>query len=149
MQAQTKDGEDWGEWRADGNQTVIHGEAIDRKKGETKPTAYKIINRVSLLNWLLMKSGGLRSWSCRGRANPYAATARKASKNYGGSTANHIIPKKTGFLCNEFSGRGCSIPKTSFYGSRRNAPSITIDPTLEYTRKSQQTRSSVAFPTAC
>jgi phage/plasmid-associated DNA primase len=42
----TKAGEDWGEFRADGNQTVIHGEAIDRKKGETKPTAYKIINRV-------------------------------------------------------------------------------------------------------
>ena len=42
----TRTGEDWGEWRADGNQTVIHGEAIDRKKGETKPTAYKIINRV-------------------------------------------------------------------------------------------------------
>ena len=42
----TRSGEDWGEWRADGNQTVIYGEAIDRKKGETKPTAYKIINRV-------------------------------------------------------------------------------------------------------
>jgi hypothetical protein len=39
-------GGDWGEFRADGNQTVIHGEAIDRKKGETKPTRYKIINRV-------------------------------------------------------------------------------------------------------
>jgi hypothetical protein len=35
-------GEEWGEWRADGNQTVIYGEAIDRKKGERKPTAYKI-----------------------------------------------------------------------------------------------------------
>jgi len=42
----TKTGEDWGEWRSDGNQTVIYGEAIDRNKGETKPTAYKIINRV-------------------------------------------------------------------------------------------------------
>ena len=42
----TRSGEDWGEWRADGNQTVIHGEAIDRKKGETEPTAYRIINRV-------------------------------------------------------------------------------------------------------
>jgi phage/plasmid-associated DNA primase len=39
----TKSGEDWGEWRADGNQTVIYGEAIDQKKGETKPTAYKIV----------------------------------------------------------------------------------------------------------
>jgi phage/plasmid-associated DNA primase len=38
----TKDGVEWGEWRADGNQTVIYGEAIDRKKGEQKPTAYKI-----------------------------------------------------------------------------------------------------------
>ena len=41
----TKAGEDFGEWRADGNQTVIHGEAIDRKKGEKHPTAYKIIHR--------------------------------------------------------------------------------------------------------
>ena len=36
----TKDGKDWGEWRADGNQTLIHGKAIG--KGERKPTAYKI-----------------------------------------------------------------------------------------------------------
>jgi Bifunctional DNA primase/polymerase, N-terminal. len=38
----TQGGADWGEWRADGNQTVIHGAAIDRRKGEKKPTAYKI-----------------------------------------------------------------------------------------------------------
>ena len=31
--------------RADGNQTVIYGEAIDRKKGETSPTKYKIEKR--------------------------------------------------------------------------------------------------------
>jgi hypothetical protein len=42
----TASGEEIGEWRADGNQTVIHGEAIDKKKGETSPTAYKIENRV-------------------------------------------------------------------------------------------------------
>jgi phage/plasmid-associated DNA primase len=41
----TRSGEDWGEWRADGNQTVIYGEAIDRKRGETKPTPYKIEHR--------------------------------------------------------------------------------------------------------
>jgi phage/plasmid-associated DNA primase len=41
----TRSGEEWGEWRAAGNQTVIYGEAIDRKKGETEPTAYKIQNR--------------------------------------------------------------------------------------------------------
>jgi phage/plasmid-associated DNA primase len=41
----TKKGEDWGEWRADGNQTVIYGEAIDHNKGETHLTAYKIVNR--------------------------------------------------------------------------------------------------------
>jgi phage/plasmid-associated DNA primase len=41
----TKTGEDWGEWRADGNQTVIYGKAIDKKKGETRPTAYKMANR--------------------------------------------------------------------------------------------------------
>jgi phage/plasmid-associated DNA primase len=41
----TKTGEAWGEWRADGNQTVIHGEAIDLNKGETQATLYKIINR--------------------------------------------------------------------------------------------------------
>ena len=45
----TKTGEDWGEWRADGNQTVVHGEAIDRNKGETKPAAYKIIYRAKPL----------------------------------------------------------------------------------------------------
>ena len=42
----TVSGEGIGEWRADGNQTVIYGEAIDREKGETNPTAYKIENRV-------------------------------------------------------------------------------------------------------
>jgi putative DNA primase/helicase len=41
----TRDGKEWGEWRADKNQTVIFGEAIDRKKGETQATAYKILNR--------------------------------------------------------------------------------------------------------
>jgi hypothetical protein len=41
----TRSGEEWGEWRADGNQTVIYGEAIDRKRGETKQTAYKIEHR--------------------------------------------------------------------------------------------------------
>jgi hypothetical protein len=41
----TNAGKDFGEWRADGNQTVIHGEAIDKKKGEKIPTAYKIENR--------------------------------------------------------------------------------------------------------
>ena len=43
----TVSGEQLGEWRADGNQTVIHGEAIDTSKGETSPTAYKIDNRAS------------------------------------------------------------------------------------------------------
>jgi phage/plasmid-associated DNA primase len=42
----TVSGEDWGEWRADGNQTVIYGAAIDEKKGETVATEYKIENRV-------------------------------------------------------------------------------------------------------
>jgi phage/plasmid-associated DNA primase len=41
----TQNGAKWGEWRADGNQTVIHGAAIDRRKGEQKPTAYKIEHR--------------------------------------------------------------------------------------------------------
>jgi phage/plasmid-associated DNA primase len=45
----TRASKDWGEWRADGNQTVIYGEAIDRKKGETKPTAYRITNRAKPL----------------------------------------------------------------------------------------------------
>jgi P4 family phage/plasmid primase-like protien len=39
----TTDGEDWGEWRANGNQTVIYGKAIDPKKGETEPTKYRIV----------------------------------------------------------------------------------------------------------
>ena len=41
----TRSGKDWGEWRADGNQTVIYGAAMDPKKGETKPTAYKLEHR--------------------------------------------------------------------------------------------------------
>ena len=40
-----RSGEEFGEWRANGNQTVIHGEAIDRKRGETRPTKYTIENR--------------------------------------------------------------------------------------------------------
>ncbi len=35
-----------GEWRADGNQTLIHGCAIDRHKGETEPTDYRFLNEV-------------------------------------------------------------------------------------------------------
>ena len=34
------DGTDWGEWRADGGQTVIHGTAMDTSKGETAPIPY-------------------------------------------------------------------------------------------------------------
>jgi hypothetical protein len=36
----------FGEWRADGNQTVIYGSAIDTKKGEAEPTDYKFLNEV-------------------------------------------------------------------------------------------------------
>lgn len=43
----TADGLEWGEWRADGCQTVIHGEAIDRGKGEKQLTAYKILHRAN------------------------------------------------------------------------------------------------------
>jgi hypothetical protein len=46
----TRSGKDWGEWRTDGNQTVIYGQAIDRKKGETEPTTYKIEHPLSLSN---------------------------------------------------------------------------------------------------
>ena len=42
----TPSGKKLGEWRADGNQTVIYGSAIDRKKGETEPTEYKFLNDV-------------------------------------------------------------------------------------------------------
>jgi hypothetical protein len=42
---QTQNGARWGEWRADGNQTVIHGAARDRKKGERKLIPYKIVVR--------------------------------------------------------------------------------------------------------
>ena len=40
----TKNNNAWGEWRADGGQTVIFGEAIDTKKGELVPTQYKIVH---------------------------------------------------------------------------------------------------------
>jgi P4 family phage/plasmid primase-like protien len=39
------DGTDWGELRADNRCTMIYGHAIDKKKGETKPTLYKVIQR--------------------------------------------------------------------------------------------------------
>ncbi len=39
----TKDGRDWGEWRADGGQTVIHGAAQDAHKGETAPLPYRMV----------------------------------------------------------------------------------------------------------
>jgi hypothetical protein len=39
-------GEKIGEWRADGNQTVVHGRAIDKSKRETEPTEYKFLNEV-------------------------------------------------------------------------------------------------------
>lgn len=35
----------FGEWRADGNQTIIYGRAIDRSKGETEPTEYRFVNK--------------------------------------------------------------------------------------------------------
>jgi len=34
----------FGEWRADGNQTVIYGRAMNRSKGETEPTEYQFLN---------------------------------------------------------------------------------------------------------
>jgi hypothetical protein len=37
------EGQPWGEWRSDGGQTVIYGQAMDRDKGETKPTRYRVI----------------------------------------------------------------------------------------------------------
>jgi putative DNA primase/helicase len=43
VRLRTNDGLEWGEWRGDGGQTVIHGQAIDRKKGETEPTQYRIL----------------------------------------------------------------------------------------------------------
>ena len=42
----TAAGKHVGEWRADGNQTIIYGSAIDRAKGETKPTSYVFLNEV-------------------------------------------------------------------------------------------------------
>ncbi len=39
----TKEGCDWGEWRADGGQTVIHGAAMDARKGETAPVSYQML----------------------------------------------------------------------------------------------------------
>jgi putative DNA primase/helicase len=41
----TKDGKDWGEIRATGNQTIIYGAAVDKHKGEKKPTRYKFVRR--------------------------------------------------------------------------------------------------------
>jgi hypothetical protein len=43
----TPGGKKLGEWRADGNQTVIYGRAIDKRKGETEPTQYTFLNEVS------------------------------------------------------------------------------------------------------
>jgi len=43
----TTGGENWGEWRSTGGQTVILGEVMDASKGETTPTAYRILNPVS------------------------------------------------------------------------------------------------------
>ena len=37
------DGRNFGEWRCDGRNTMIHGEAIDRRKGETEPTRYTVV----------------------------------------------------------------------------------------------------------
>ena len=57
----TRSGEAWGEWRADGNQTVIYGEAIDRRKGETEPTAYRIEHRARLSNWPFRRLSGRKN----------------------------------------------------------------------------------------
>ena len=38
------DRQDWGEWRSTGGQTLIHGEVMDRSKGETSPTPYRLLN---------------------------------------------------------------------------------------------------------
>ena len=40
---QSSTGESWGEWRDVGGYTLIQGEAMDPKKGETIPTAYQIV----------------------------------------------------------------------------------------------------------
>lgn len=38
-----QDGRGWGEWRADGGQTVIHGAAMDARKGESAPVPYLML----------------------------------------------------------------------------------------------------------
>ncbi len=55
----TIEGKDFGEWRSDGNMTIIFGEAIDRAKGEREPTQYRRIGpaehpltiRFDEINW--------------------------------------------------------------------------------------------------
>lgn len=42
-----REGKAIGEWRSTGNQTVISGAAIDRRKGETEPTKYRVISKTS------------------------------------------------------------------------------------------------------
>ena len=97
----TKAGEDWGEWRADGNQTVIHGEAIDRNKGETKPTAYKIINLVKPIELafdeIRWPEELILPWSREPLSSPGGQSIDELRRLYG----EPYYPHKNGILINE------------------------------------------------
>lgn len=67
----TKDGNDWGEWRGDGGQTVVHGQAIDRTKGETEPTKYRIVHGSVVADIRFEDIVWPEDWTLPWRKDPY------------------------------------------------------------------------------
>ena len=90
VKLKTKDGKDWGEWRSDGNQTVICGEAMDARKGETQPTKYRITHDTDVMtvafeeiNW---PDNVVLPWSDKALVSKYGEPLWKDSR--GSDTLN-------------------------------------------------------------
>jgi phage/plasmid-associated DNA primase len=81
----TQSGEDYGEWRANGNQTVIHGAAIDRRKGEKTPTKYVIENRAQPIklpfNEIMFPADVVRPWA--NKSEPIMEGEKELRDEYG------------------------------------------------------------------
>lgn len=90
VKLKTKDGKEWGEWRSDGNQTVIYGEAIDRKKGEAQPTKYSIVQNGPVaeiaFEEILWPDNVVLPWSDKALVSKYGEPLWKDSR--GGDALN-------------------------------------------------------------
>jgi hypothetical protein len=82
----------FGEWRADGNQTLIHGRVIDKGKGETEPTEYKFLSKVSPIHMRFDEIVFPEHVSFREREEQRTNTIRLSTGSCGTASLNDCVP---------------------------------------------------------